>query len=69
MGKKKHRNKNARSQEQREYSSVDRVSSSNALFERYYQNQHIVLEAEWSQFLETMRQDLPQSWRFVGGKE
>ena len=41
----------------------------NERFEKYYKAQHVLPEEEWSQFLETMRNPLPTTFRVAGSRQ
>lgn len=41
----------------------------NELFENFYRAQNLVSDSEWTDFMDALRRDLPQSFRFVGCKK
>lgn len=41
----------------------------NERFEKYYKAQNVLPEEEWSQFLETMRNPLPTTFRVAGSRQ
>lgn len=47
---------------------INKAEVTNELFIKYYQEQKIIPDGEWDDFINSLKQDLPQSWRFIGGK-
>ncbi|XP_065913229.1 RNA cytosine-C(5)-methyltransferase NSUN2-like isoform X2 [Dysidea avara] len=42
------------------------IIKENPLFEKYYKEQRLVLDAEWDQFMSILRQELPSTFRITG---
>ncbi len=70
MGKKHNRQRvNAQYHTHKAYETLTDDEKTNELFVKYYKRQCIVPEGEWDEFMASLLRDLPQSWRFVGGKK
>ena len=48
---------------------IEREHMHNERFEKYYKAQNVLPEEEWSQFLETMRNPLPTTFRVAGSRQ
>lgn len=48
---------------------IEREHMHNERLERYYKAQNVLPEEEWEQFLETMRDPLPTTFRVAGSRQ
>lgn len=41
----------------------------NERFEKYYKTQNILADGEWDKFMESLRDDLPTTFRVAGSRQ
>ena len=48
---------------------VDKADMNNERFEKYYKAQNVLSEDEWENFMESMREPLPTTFRVAGSRQ
>jgi hypothetical protein len=67
-GKGKKDNKSGETIDHSKNGSYDLIVKENKLFEKYYQNLNLMPQSEWNDFIETLRQPLPITFRITSYK-